>query len=172
MNMLPDHNPSNKEPLQKFNSYHTDLYNKYYGSNINRFFPRYREWAIEVRISHFHKYDDSYTSLISKSLSNLNKNIETRQLKVKQFHDLFSRLDTPNIKLFCHPKGSVYWRFNLFVFQKKKVSVSHKLETCLLQNTNRCCSITTIWFVFWKNMFLFWTKKKKKKTFRRQHPGP
>jgi len=128
INMLPEHNPSNKKPLQKFYSYHTDLYNNYYGSNINRFFPRYRERVIKVRMSYFHKYDDSYTNLISKSLSNLNKNIENRQLKVEQFHDLFSRLDTPNIKLFRHPKGSVYWRFNLFVFQKRDKLLQHLLR--------------------------------------------
>jgi len=58
----------------------------------------------------------------------LNKNIETRQLKVEQFHDLFSHLDTPNFKLISHPKGSVYWRFNLFVFQKRDKLLQHLLR--------------------------------------------
>ena len=128
INMLPKHDRSKKEPLQKFYSYHTDLYNNYYGSNINRFFPRYIEWAIKVRMSYFHKFDDSYTNQIAKSLSNLNKNIETRQLKVEQFHDLFSHLDTPNFKLICHPKGSVYWRFNLFVLQERDKLLQHLLR--------------------------------------------
>ena len=123
---LSNYDLSNKGILQEFFSFHTKTYNRYYSSNINQFFPKYREWLIRVRNSFFHKYDNSYNDQIERSLSDLNNNIESRLIKVENFHKLFKQLETPKIKLFFHPKGSVYWRFSLFV-QKKRDELLHHL---------------------------------------------
>ena len=126
--MLPNYDLLNREMLREFFAYHTQLYNKYYGNDINQFFPRYREWVIKVRKSFFHKYDNNYTDSIEKSLSDLNNNIENRQIKVKNFHKLFSQLDTSKVKIFFHPKGSVYWRFSLFVKKNRNKLLHHLLK--------------------------------------------
>ena len=78
-----------KEYFRVF-SFHTKTYNRYYGSNINQFFPKYREWLIRVRNSFFHKYDNSYNVQIERSLSDLNNNIESRLIRSKIFINYLS----------------------------------------------------------------------------------
>ena len=106
--------PSAKEALNTFSSFHTNLYNKFYGEKINSYCNLFKEKALALRSKILYKFDYSYLNLIEQRLKYLDSIILSRMCKAERFREIFISSEI-EIKAFTPKVGSVDWRFNFFI---------------------------------------------------------
>ncbi len=109
-------NGENKVQIEEFNDIHTMFYNRFFAHDVSRFSFIFRTLASKLKNAVLQKFDETYDAVIMDAIEYLPQNLETR------FHNaeiLKSYCKKHDIHFFNPPKGSVFWRFNLYIKSKR-----------------------------------------------------
>lgn len=106
---------SSKEEVSAFGQYHTDLYNKHYGSGINAFSTEFKARASSLRQHILCSFDRAYEPEIEERLGKLDGAIRSRRAKVETLEGLLTRCESADMEILRQPAGSVPWRFNVLI---------------------------------------------------------
>jgi len=113
-NTLPPYISRNKEIVSALGQLHTQLYNKYYfegkfALGKDEFLKKLKS----ITPYFLYQFDDKYSEILSKHLSNLDKNLSHRLKIVELFKSYLRGCD--EIEIIEHPINTTYWRLNLRV---------------------------------------------------------
>jgi dTDP-4-amino-4,6-dideoxygalactose transaminase len=99
--------------LAAFNSYHTSLYNRHYGLDLDAHAPDFLATAVTLKEAFLSRATCGF-DIIAEKLRGLADNIARRARLAEMLHRAFSEVNDHVIP-YVPPSGSVYWRFNLFL---------------------------------------------------------
>jgi len=106
---------SSKAEVSAFGQYHTDLYNKHYGSGVNAFSAGFKARALELRQHILCGFDRVREPEIQERLERLDAAILSRRRKAERLEGLLGRFESPGMEILRLPNGSVPWRFNVLI---------------------------------------------------------
>jgi dTDP-4-amino-4,6-dideoxygalactose transaminase len=112
---LGDYDSAAGKAVGAFGQYHTDLYNRHYGPNINTFSAEFKARALELRQHVLCRFDHAYRPEIERRLEHLDTTVRARQAKAEMLESLLAQHESASMEVFRPPAGSVYWRFNVLI---------------------------------------------------------
>ena len=104
------------------------LYNQFYGTEYWRHNMNFYNTAKEYKNSFFYKFPREKYDMLSIVLNELSDNIDKRKAKAEILTVLFEEENIENISIICPADGSVYWRFNIYVKEKRNELLKHLLN--------------------------------------------
>ncbi|MDP2904582.1 MAG: DegT/DnrJ/EryC1/StrS family aminotransferase [Methylovulum sp.] len=113
--LLDVQSSSSQDAVSAFGQYHTDLYNRHYGSGINVFSTAFKICALELRQHILCRFDRVYGLMIEERLEKLDAIVLLRQAKAEMLESLLTSFESASMEIFRPPAGSVYWRFNVLI---------------------------------------------------------
>lgn len=118
---LQQFTPEKEAIVERLSRHHTALYNEFYGNDLSSHCDIFNGLIDETRDSILYRFDKNYVEPIANSLRSLEDNIRKRAEKAQRLISLFSERKHDSIELFIPPEGSVYWRFNVFLKEKRDI---------------------------------------------------
>lgn len=106
---------ASKEAVSAFGQYHTDLYNKHYGSGINAFSTAFKARALALRAHVLCGFDRARGPEIEERLEKIDRAVQSRRAKVETLEGLLARCESAVMEILRPPAGSVPWRFNVLI---------------------------------------------------------
>ena len=116
--MLKSQTEHSKGIAHAFSQLHTDLYNKHYGVDINTHSSDFCSRALKAGWHMICAFEATFERPIIQGLGGLKSEINSRREKFLKFESSLIGKKIENIKIFHPPRGSVYWRLNMFMEQR------------------------------------------------------
>jgi dTDP-4-amino-4,6-dideoxygalactose transaminase len=115
ISQLPLGSMSGKIKIDDFCKKHTQLYNQYYGYNINSFAENFKKEALDLQSAYLHQFDNNYSHAILDKLNLLPETVEKRINKNFVIKEYFSSFDKEYISFTNPPQGFVPWRTSILI---------------------------------------------------------
>lgn len=111
---------SKQDTVEHLNSFHTELYNKFYTNGQYEQCSIFSTKAKQHKDSYLCRFSSFYEKSILMQLGQFADNISKRELNAHKLVELFEGTKE-QIDIFVPPEGSVIWRFNIFVNNRNRL---------------------------------------------------
>jgi dTDP-4-amino-4,6-dideoxygalactose transaminase len=96
-----------------------DGYNRWLGRDLNGFWRSFRRSALASRDAFLHGFSPAWEDGIFRALGGLQKNVAARRRRAALLARALEDADPRKLSIFSPPEGSVPWRFNVLVRDRR-----------------------------------------------------
>lgn len=122
---IPDFSPGNEKRLEKISRKHTNLYNIDCGKTLPKFASKFKEHCLKNMVCFLSKFSNLFVNELEKQLKNLPIFLKMRD---ENSRFLLNRLcKNDKISILEAKFGSAYWRFNIFMEERRDELLRHLL---------------------------------------------
>lgn len=125
---LPPADAALAREVEELSRWHTALYNRHYGRDLNRHADEFAARAVRLRDGFVHRCDAAFADSARQALERLPTLVGRRRARWEALYARFERLGRPDIVPHPGVAGYAPWRFNLFFRSGRDSVLRHLLQ--------------------------------------------